>query len=201
MELNEEILLRIRREYQKQLVLPPIGKVHATRFFVCSVGLVGAGKSTVMKPLSEMLSLVRISSDEIRKILKERGAGYEQLMEIVQPLAEELAMQGFNIAFDADCGNPETKKMVLTLAKKVRAKVFWLHINPPENFILNKLRAYNHAWIFKNGEEAVENYYHQKQKRLEEKTRFDFLTSVDTSRPDLAGQIKRAASLITRELV
>lgn len=201
MELNGEDLLLIRREYQKQLVPPPINKVPARQFFLCPVGLVGAGKSTVMKPLSEMLSLVRISSDEIREILKGRGAGYEQLMEIVQPLAEEVAMQGFSIAFDADCGNPKTKEMILKLAKKVTANVFWIHINPPEDFILNKLRTYSHTWLFKNGEEAIENYYRQKQKQLEEKTKFDFLASIDTSRSDLADQIKRTASLITKELV
>jgi predicted kinase len=169
MELNKETLSLIRQEYQTQLVLPPIDMVPAKQFFLCPVGLVGAGKSTVMGPLSEKLSLVRISSDDVRKILKEWDMGYEQLMEIVQPFAEELAARGFSIGFDADCGNPKTKEMILGLAGRVRAKVFWLHINPPEDFILKKLRTYNHTWLFNNGEEAVENYYRQKQKRLEEK--------------------------------
>ena len=90
--------------------------------------------------------------------------------------------------------------MILKLAEKVKAKVFWLHINPPEDFILNKLRTYNHTWLFKNEKEAVENYYRQKQKRMEEKTHFDFLTSIDTSRSDLADQIKHTTSLIMEEL-
>lgn len=201
MKLNKEDLLRVRQEYQKRLVLPPNDKVPAKQFFFCPVGLVGAGKTTVVKPLSEILSLVRISSDEIRKILKEREVGYGQLMEIVQPLAEELVLRGFSIAFDADCGNPKTKDMILKLAEKMGAKVFWIHINPPEDFILNKLRMHNHSLLFKNGEEAVENYYLQKQKRMEENTRFNFLTSIDTSKPDLADQIKHVASLITKELV
>ena len=201
MKLSGEDFLLIRKKYQKQLMLPPIDKVPVKQFFLCPVGLVGAGKSTVMKPLSEMLSLVRVSSDDIRELLKERGAGYEQLMEIVQPLAEELALQGFSIAFDADCGNPKTKEMILELAEKVKAKVFWIHINPLEDFILNKLRTYNHTWLFKNGEEALENYYRQKNKRLEEETKFDFLTSIDTSKSDLANQIKNTASLITKELI
>ena len=201
MELKAEDLLRIRQEYQKRIVLPHIDKFPVKQFFLCPVGLVGAGKSTVVKPLSEMLSLVRISSDEIREILKERNVGYEQLMEIVQPLAEEMALQGFSIAFDADCGNPKTREMISELAEKVGAKVFWLHINPPEDFILDKLRTYNHTWLFKNAEDAIENYYRQKQRRLEEKTHFDFLTSIDTSKSDLADQIKNTASLIAKELV
>lgn len=200
MKLNSGDLLLVRQEYQKRLVLPPVDRIPKKQFFVCPVGLVGAGKSTVMRPLSAILSLVRISSDEIREILKERDVGYEQLMEIERPLAEEVAMQGFSIAFDADCGNPKTKEMVLKLAEKVTAKVLWIHINPPEDFILNKLRTYSHTWLFKNDGEAVENYYRQKQKRLEEKTRFNFLTSIDASRSDLADQITHAASLIAKEL-
>lgn len=200
MELNAEDLLLVRQKYQKQLVLPPIDRVPAKQFLLCPVGLVGAGKTTVIRPLSEMLSLVRISSDEIREILKQRNASYGQLMEIVEPLAEELALQGFNIAFDADCGNPKTKEIILKLAEKVKAKVFWLHINPPEDFILNKLRTYDHTWLYKNGEEAVENYYRQKQKRAEENIHFDFTATLDTSKPDLADQIKNTASLITKEL-
>ncbi len=200
MKLDVEDLSSIRKEYQKQLALPPANKVPEKQFFLCPVGLVGAGKSTVMKPLSEILSLVRISSDDIRKILKERNVGYGQLMEIVRPLAEELAMQGFGIAFDADCGNPKTKEMILKLAEKAGAKVFWLHINPPEDFILNKLRMYNHSWLFKNEEEAIENYYRQKQKRTKENIHFNFTATLDTSKPDLADQIKDIASLITKEL-
>mgnify|MGYP001584860069 FL=1 len=200
MKLDAKDILLIQQEYKKQLALSPVNKVPIKQFFLCPVGLVGAGKSTVMRQLSEMLSFVRISSDDIRELLKEHGADYEHLMEIVRPLAEELAARGFSIGFDADCGNPKTKELILKLAERMGAKVFWIHINPPEDFILNKLRAYNHSWLFKDGEEAVENYYHQKQKRLEEKTHFDFLASIDTSRSDLADQIRNVASLVTKEL-
>ena len=200
MKLDTKDILLIQQEYKKQLVLPPASKVPVKQFFLCPVGLIGAGKSTVMKPLSEMLSFVRISSDDIRKLLKERGTGYERLMEIVRPLAEELVARGFSIGFDADCGNPKTKEMISELAKRMGVKVFWIHINPPEDFILNKSRTYNHTWLFKNGEEAVENYYRQKQKRAEENIHFDFTVTLDTSKPDLADQIRNVASLITKEL-
>lgn len=200
MKLDAKDILLIQQEYKKQLALSPVNKVPVKQFFLCPVGLVGAGKSTMMRPLSEMLSFVRISSDDIRELLKEHGADYEHLMEIVRPLAEELAARGFSIGFDADCGNPKTKEMILELAERMGAKVFWIHINPPEDFILNKLRAYNHSWLFKNGKEAIENYHHQKQKRLEEKTHFDFLASIDTSRSDLADQIRNVVSLVIKEL-
>ncbi|MBU4480038.1 hypothetical protein KKG48_01160, partial [Patescibacteria group bacterium] len=37
------------------------------QIFFCPVGLVGAGKTTVTKPISKKLGLLRISSDELRK--------------------------------------------------------------------------------------------------------------------------------------
>lgn len=184
----------IREAYKNTLILP--SKRNSRQFFLCPVGLVGAGKSTVIKPLSEKLSLVRISSDEIRQILKKQNMGYQQLMEIAAPLAEELATQGFSLALDADCGNLKTKEFIINLAQKVRAEVFWIHINPPEDFILHKLRTYNHTWLFKDGEEAVKNYFEQKKKRQEENTHFNFLTTIDTSRSDLVIQIEQTVNLI-----
>ena len=43
---------------------------------LCPVGLVGAGKTTVLKPISKILNLVRVSSDEIRGILKQEGYNF-----------------------------------------------------------------------------------------------------------------------------
>ena len=196
MKLTLEEVVSIRERYKAALKLPLRRKGASHQIFLCSVGLVGAGKSTVKKPLSEKLSLVRISSDEVRHILKECGRDYNQLMEIVKPLSEELATQGHSLAFDADCGNPKTKDMIVALAEKVGAKVFWIHINPPESFILNKLRNYKHTWLFRDGEEAVENYFRQKERRGAENTDFDFLATVDTSKADLSLQIEKVFELI-----
>ena|SRR3989344_5327991 len=198
MDLTTLDVSQIRENYKKRLKISP-QRGDVRQIFLCPVGLVGAGKSTVVKPLSEKLSLVRISSDEIREMLKERNVGYDQLAKILMPLAEEFALQGRSIAFDADCGNPKTKEMILGVAEKVKAKVFWIHINPPEEFILRKLRNYNHTWLFKNGEEAVENYFEQKKKRQEESTHFDFCAVIDTSKSDLPNQIQNAFDLIERE--
>lgn len=201
MAFDSENLLKIRRQYEKQLFVPPRDRIPTTQFFLCPVGLVGAGKTTVVRPLSEKLGLVRISSDEVRKLLKDGHGQYDQLMEIVRPLAEELAEQGYSLAFDADCGNPKTKEFIIALAERVRAKVFWVHINPPEELILTKLKTYTHTWLFKDGDEAVQNYFRQKEKRQAEQTPFEFLAEVDTSRPDVDAQIARVANLITAELV
>ncbi len=105
--MHGELVASARDAYRTSLQVGPVQT--GRQFFLCPVGLVGAGKTTVIKPLSERLSLVRISHDEVRQMLKARGLGYQFLMDIVQPLARELAGEGYRIAFDADCGNPQTK--------------------------------------------------------------------------------------------
>ncbi len=198
MDITDEDIVEIRETYRKTLEIPPL--TNLPQFFLCTVGLVGAGKTTVVEPLAKKLSLVRISSDDVRKILKERKAGYDQLMKILGPLVEELAIRKHSLAFDADCGNPKTKEMIMLLAEKVGAKVFWIHVAPPEEFILNKLRNYKHTWLFKDGEQAVQNYFAQKKKREEENTPFDFLATIDTSQVSLGDQIEKVYELIKKEL-
>lgn len=200
MNLTSEDIVSIREDYKKTLKLPVNINNNFHQFFLCTVGLVGAGKSTVIKPLSDKLSLVRISSDEIRQVLKERNVGYENLMEIIKPLVEELSIQGYSIAFDADCGNPRTKEMILNLAEKTGAKVFWINIDPPEEFILNKLQNYNHTWLFKDSEDAINNYFRQKSRREEENTQFDFLTTIDTSKANLSDQIEECLKMIMDQI-
>lgn len=200
MEMSSEELLAIRQEYRNGLTLPSPDKLPVKQFFLCPVGQPGAGKTTVVKPLSKMLSLVRISNDEVRKILKDHGYGYGQLKEVALPLAEDLARQGYSLAFDADCGNLRTRETILKLAEELGAKAFWLHINPTEDFIVHKLRTYQHTWLFKDGDEAVDNYYRQKKKRQEENTHFDFFDTIDTSKPDLQSHIGKIAELIKDEL-
>jgi predicted kinase len=200
MELTTEDIVSIREEYKNTLELPISINSELHQFFLCPVGLVGAGKSTVLKPLSKKLSLVRISSDDVRQILHQRGAGYSHLLDIVKPLVEELATQGYSLAFDADCGNPITQDLINKLAEKTKAMVYWIHINPPEDFILNKLKKYNHTWLFKDSEQAIENYFKQKNKREEENNQFNFLATIDTSRSDLSVQIENTFELIRRNL-
>ena len=66
-DIPKNVYEEVRAEYEASLKIPR--NKPKKQFFVLPVGLVGAGKTTVMKPLAEKLSLLRISGDEIRKIL------------------------------------------------------------------------------------------------------------------------------------
>ncbi len=185
------------RAFEKTLIIPE--QPQRKQFILCPAGLVGAGKTTVTKPLAERLSLVRISGDEIRKTLKEHGLSYEGLIRIGSELMRKYLSQGYSTALDSDAMSPRSKVVIDNAEQEFGALPVWIHVNPPEEFILNKLRTYKHTWLFKDGEEAVANY--MRRKNLHENLEgMPFVYTFDTSRDDLENQIDEAAELI-RNLV
>ncbi len=190
----------MRETYKAMVHFPDKQVIPQKQFFLCPVGLVGAGKSTVLVPLVKEFELVRVSTDEVRKILKERGLSYSRMLDICDPLVKEIARAGYSIAFDADCGSPTLKSAIEEIALETGARTIWIHINPPESFIVHKLKTYNHTWLFKNGNEAVDNYFQQKEQREKEAIHFDFLATVDTSRTNVPEQITEVAKLIQAAL-
>ena len=177
--------------YTKSVEIP---KKKGVRFFLCPVGLIGSGKTTVLKPLAKKLGLVRISGDEIRKMLKDGGFGYEGDENIAFAAGEYFIGKGYGIAIDADCVRSDKREKIEKLAKKLSMPIIWVHINPPEKFILNKLKNYPHTWLFKDAKQAIANY--KARKPLHKKLNFDFAYTFDTSRPNLKRQIKEAADII-----
>lgn len=189
--MTVEAFESVSQLYEKQLELPSVKPSH--QILLCPVGLVGSGKTTVISPLSQTLSLVRIATDEIRKILKENGFNYVQTREIAKNLIGKYLKQGYSVAIDADCVG-ELREAIAEISHDPQIKVIWIHINPPESFILNKLRNYKHTWLFKNADDAIHCY--QERKPLHEHLDMPFLYTFDTSRDDLDEQIKEAIKLI-----
>ncbi len=181
------------REYDASLVIPT--QPHRKQFVLCPVGLVGAGKTTVVRPLAERLSLVRISGDELRKVFKEHGLTYEGLVRVGRELSEKHLAQGYSIALDSDAMSPRSRTIIEMAQNTYGAVPIWIHINPPEEFILNKLRSYKHTWLFKDADDAIANY--MRRKPLHEHLEgIPFLYTFDTSRSDLPAQIDEAVALI-----
>ena len=198
MKIPDKEILALINDYKSQLAIP--ASKPPIKFFICPVGLVGSGKTTIIKPLAEKLSLVRISSDEIRKMLKERGYDYESVRDIVAIIIKHYADVGYGIAVDADCGNPETQVFVEKIAIEKNMKIFWLHVNPPEDFILNKLRNHPPTWLASDGEIMVKNYFDQKELRKRQLFPHKFLFTFDTSRPDILKQIEDATLVIKEKI-
>jgi predicted kinase len=97
---------------------------------------------------------------------------------------------------DADCVRQEKTKKIEELAAKLKIPIIWIHINPPEEFILNKLKNFQHTWLFKDAEDAIRNY--EVRKQLHKNLHSDFAYTFDPSRSDLTDQIEEAISIIKR---
>ncbi|HEY0908530.1 MAG TPA: AAA family ATPase [Candidatus Paceibacterota bacterium] len=188
--------LKAAQQYEATVIAPAAKS--SPQFLLCPVGLVGAGKTTVIKPLAERLSLVRISGDEIRMFLKENGCGYENMLPIAAMVAKKYLAQGHGIAIDSDCAGNTGQKLIADVQAKMGLKAVWIHINPPESFIISKLRNFKHTWLFKDGEEAVENYI--RRKPLHTNLTMPFVYTFDTSRDDIGKQIDKAEKIIRQEI-
>lgn len=168
------------------------------QFVLCPVGLIGAGKTTVMKPLSRRLSLMRISGDEIRKMLKENDQSYDAVLHITFSLAHKYLQLGHSIAIDSDCVSAEKQREFAAWQLRYHLKLIWIRIAPPEAFILKKLRSYDHTWLFRNAEHAIRNYFMRKPAHVH--LPFPFAYTFDTSKRDLLEQIETAARVIERNV-
>lgn len=187
----------IEKEYLKQLAVPESKFLNPVVF--CPVGLVGAGKTTVTKPVSEALGLVRISSDEVRKVLKDNGCSYEPLKEIIVSVATRFIKEKKGIALDMDCGNPETQEMIHRLETEYGYRAFWVHINPTEEFILHKLKGLTTNWLG-SAEQMVKNYFLQKEVRSRQVMPSEYFYIFDTGRDDMQMQIEDCVRKITNAL-
>lgn len=183
-------------EYEDSLTIPP--QPVRKQFILCPVGIVGAGKTTVLKPMSEKLSLVRISGDEIRKSLKEHGLGYDALVPIGSELSKKYLAQGYSLALDSDAASPRSKAIIQKAEQEFGVIPIWIHINPPEEFILNKLRTHEQpTWLFESADQAVQNYMDRKYLH-EDLAGYNFVYEFDTSKNDLDKQIGEAVSIIEK---
>lgn len=182
-------------EYERSLEIP--SNLPKKQCILCPVGIVGAGKTTVLRPLAKKLGLVRISGDEIRKVLMEHKLGYDALVPIGMELGKKYLSLGYSLALDADAASARSKAVIENAEKEFGAQPIWIHINPPEEFILNKLRTYKHTWLFKDGEQAVQNYMLRKPLHADTSL-YPFIYIFDTSKDNLPHQIDEAYALIAK---
>jgi hypothetical protein len=193
-----EILKEVEREYERSLVLP--SHKPASQWMLMPVGLIGSGKTTIVTTLAEHFGLIRLSTDEVRKLLKERGYGFKGCRDIVAELARKYLALGYGIALDANTGseqgliyNAKTKE----LYPEVRQ--IFIHIDPPETFILGHLgNRPQKSWLFESGEHAIERYF-------ENKARFTlpdlpFVYTFDPSQKDFPLQLEQGIKAINKTL-
>lgn len=167
------------------------------KLLICPVGLVGAGKSTTVVPLSRILKIPRVSSDEIRRELKNANLDYSALKDISNTICGYFLDLGFGLTLDQDLASQ--LEFVKTIKDKYHLQTIFLHINPPEEFIIRKLRNWKgDKWLTDDQEKMVENYFARKEahKDIQDKIKFDYV--VDTSLLNLEERIQEIGLDITK---
>ncbi len=192
-EITEAVYQTVKDGYLKQITVPT--HKPTKQYLLCPIGLVGAGKTTVVKPLSEKLSLVRISGDEIRKLFKESGYGYEKIEQLALELIQHFIHAGYSVCIDSDCASKIDQIKQVATAKNLT--LIWIHINPPESFIINKLSNLKPNWLG-TAEEMITNYHERKP--VHKDITLDFTYVFDTSRLDIQEQIESSVSIIKQRV-
>ena len=194
----------VLQKYLKEVALPT--EKRSPQILVCPVGLIGAGKTTIMKPLSNALDLVRISTDRVRILLREAGEDEDLVQKEGIALLKNLLQQGYSVGVDADCS--AHKDILEKIASENGAHSIWIHVNPPREFIVQKLGnleqlGHDHPKAFKNSKEALEafNQHLPVREKNFATVDFPFIYAFDTSKVDtLEEQVDEAAKVITASI-
>ncbi len=153
--LDDVALLAIIQEYRSGLVFP----AKQQPWLLCAIGLVGVGKSTIMKQLCVSFGLVRVVSDDIRSLVGLKGYNYERMNEVFLRLISELLAEGYAVGVDADCVKEQER--ILAYAGKASIRVTWIHVTAPEDVILARLQEDNLSREYR-GPQAIADYWRRK---------------------------------------
>jgi len=194
-EPTEEEIKRVEEEYISTLKLPAIKPF--PQFLLCPVGLVGSGKTTILRRLSERLNLLQLRADDVRVLLKKYDLSYASTAIIADHLLEKFLEEGYSVAIDSDCVG-KAKQLIERAVHTHHVQAIWIHINPPVLFILDAIRHRETTNIFGSVENALANY--ERRKPLHKHFDMSFTYTFDPSREDFEKQIEEAVELIEKQL-
>lgn len=176
--------------YINERVEKPTAK--SKKYLLTVVGHAGSGKSTIMKPLSEMLDLAYIRSDDIRWKLIGDGYSPKSTKGVGFEIMESLLEEGFGVALDADAiANHETLE---NLKKELEIPIITIHVDTDEKIILERLSNESGDRRFV-GPEALEFYKGRQNLYKDNLHKFNFLYTFDGN-GNLDSQLKEAVGVI-----
>ena len=187
----------VQAVYKDSLVIPK--EKPQRQCIIAPVGLIGAGKTTVVKPVAEALGVVRVSTDEYRILLKENGHGYETVKSFIRNTCKELLEAGHSIALDANCGGQTAFTFIQKAKELFGVKVYWLNIDTPETYAIEGLLKRASPMVEDN-EEWLRNRANQKERMEHLGYEFDFFWRFDISQPDLSTEIEACIAKLRTEI-
>ena len=117
------------------------------------------------------------------------------MYDLVFGIINHFTSKGYSICIDSDCAGKI--KQIQKAAYKNDLQIVWIHINPPEEFIINKLSKLTPNWLG-TAEDMVENYYERKP--IHEDIDLDFTVTFDTSAFNIQEQMENSISVIKEQI-
>ncbi len=194
----KEVLEKISQEYEKTLTIPEVKP--SPKWMLMPVGLIGSGKTTILRLLAEHFNLIRVSTDEVRKMLSNAGYSYEGCRDIANTISQKYLKRGYSIAVDANTGSEHGIKYNQKNQEDFPSiQQIFIHLNPPVDFIASALRNDKQKfWLFGDGERAVERFeFHRNNFKLPD---IPFTYTFDISKDNLDEQIKEGIEAIEKTL-
>ncbi len=183
--LLDENIPSILQEYEKRIPLPE--RSSRKPWILAVVGLVGSGKTTVVKFIADQMNMPRISTDMLRHVLAENGFNMVRTVDLAKVLAQKYLEAGYSISLDGDAITPEHRELFAQAAKHFGIPLVLIHVNTPDETVLEQLRGNNeqqHSGLARDVEGSIEA--HARRKPLHEKylQEITFDAVFDISQPD-----------------
>lgn len=190
-EIGDEFLMRIKINFPKE---------KPNHLFVLGIiGLIGSGKTTVVKILNKKLSgTVVVKSDSARFLLKQAGLGWDdELKELLHYVAKNILERGFSVIFDGDFVREEKRQDVQKSADELGAKFYLIKIKPDKDLAFARLKE---KWEELESGKIKQNFDHflvvtkGKEKNLFDRVPLhENLKSKDI--PQLIGEIENSGNI------
>lgn len=202
LEVQDEVVMEVAQSLE---AVPP----STTPIVFCPVGLVGAGKTSIVTALLDDTPRFVISSDRIRTMLYERGFNFSQVLDdILRRLSDMAIHRKANIFFDSNAGS---KFDLIRHIEECGYNVMVFYVNPSEAYIEKKLQ--NMTWqnvperftFFKLPKHVMASYLSNKPRTTHENKRFmaayppDFVINPERINESVGKEVLAKISLIQEE--
>lgn len=187
-------------EFYDQLDKPETTK-SKPQFCICPIGLVGTGKTTVLKKICAQLRAIRVSADEVRSMLYTKGLPFDDAMYVTHEVCVRLKQEGYNIAHDGDFAAPVSRELLGQVDQELGITELWIRVQAPEDVTLKNIKARGPGILFRDIDHAVS--LHQRRKELHAAPEIDelpFMYTFDTSRPGIDDQVAEFVRLAQARL-
>lgn len=195
MENKQEIISKLAKDFLSRLSLP--AQKADSPFIIATIGLVGSGRTTVAKIITEQVNgAVLVQANSARFLLKEAGLPWgENVRQILKQVSKDLLAKGYGIIFDGNASDEDDRKNIDEIAQGTGAKTFYIRITiDPEIAKEREQKKYDDSsWISNFGDFRV-NTIEKMLKNVDDRAEHHKNLKSDEI-PNLVGEINNNGTL------